>query len=95
MASANLTDGNPNIADLSDENRPTRLAEQFSELYDNEWTDAFGLLTLPGKVTEKEACTILLNMLYVSNTCYSHGFIFLKKYDSSVFASLSPAKLNV
>ncbi|XP_052794310.1 myosin-1B-like [Mya arenaria] len=36
-----LTDNNPNIADLSDKNRPTKLAERYSELYDNQWTDAF------------------------------------------------------
>ncbi|KAL3878451.1 hypothetical protein ACJMK2_030801 [Sinanodonta woodiana] len=41
MASSKLRDNNPNIADLSDPNRPTKLSEQFSELYDNEWTDAF------------------------------------------------------
>ena len=38
LAGAKLTEGNPNIADLSDKNRPTNLAENFSELYDNEWT---------------------------------------------------------
>lgn len=36
-----LTDGNPNIANLSDEKRPTKLAEEYSELYDNAWSDAF------------------------------------------------------
>lgn len=36
-----LTDNNPNVADLSDVNRPTKLAEKYTELYDNQWTDAF------------------------------------------------------
>ncbi|XP_060582839.1 uncharacterized protein LOC132739189 [Ruditapes philippinarum] len=36
-----LTDNNPNIADLSDRDRPTKLAEKFAELYDNQWHDAF------------------------------------------------------
>ncbi|WAQ99631.1 hypothetical protein MAR_024004, partial [Mya arenaria] len=39
-----LTDNNPNIADLSDKNRPTKLAERYSELYDNQWTDAFEIV---------------------------------------------------
>ena len=39
-----LTDNNPNVADLSDKNRPTKLAERYSELYDNQWTDSFVLL---------------------------------------------------
>ncbi|XP_052793948.1 myosin-2 heavy chain-like isoform X2 [Mya arenaria] len=41
IAGANLTYNNPNIADLGDPNRPTKLAEVFSEIYDNEWTDAY------------------------------------------------------
>ncbi|XP_053400807.1 uncharacterized protein LOC128557453 [Mercenaria mercenaria] len=41
LAGAKLTLDNPNIADLSDQKRPTKLAEEFAELYDNEWTDAF------------------------------------------------------
>ncbi|KAK3602858.1 hypothetical protein CHS0354_026418 [Potamilus streckersoni] len=43
-ASLLLKQGNPNIADLSDNNRPTNLAERFSELYDNEYTYAFAEL---------------------------------------------------
>jgi len=39
-----LTDNNPNITDLSDLHRPTKLAERYSELYDNLWTDAFEIL---------------------------------------------------
>lgn len=38
---AELMTDNPNIADLSDSNRPTKLAEIFSELYDNDWTNAY------------------------------------------------------
>lgn len=40
IAGARLKSNNPAIADLSDQNRPSKLAEKFSELYDNEWTDA-------------------------------------------------------
>ncbi|XP_033743214.1 trichohyalin-like isoform X7 [Pecten maximus] len=40
IAGAQLVDNNPAIADLSDPNRPLSLGEKFSELYDNEWTDA-------------------------------------------------------
>lgn len=43
--SVKLRDSNPNIADLNDKYRPTKLAEMFSELYDNEWTDAYTVLT--------------------------------------------------
>ncbi|XP_069131552.1 uncharacterized protein [Argopecten irradians] len=40
IAGTKLVHGNPAITDLSDTNRPTKLSEKYSELYDNEWTDA-------------------------------------------------------
>lgn len=58
-----LTDNNPNIADLSDKNRPTKLAERYSELYDNQWTDAFEVLF---SGDEKETVASLLRLFYVS-----------------------------
>ncbi|XP_053389589.1 uncharacterized protein LOC128552561, partial [Mercenaria mercenaria] len=62
VAGANLTYNNPNIADLSDEKRPTKLAEEFSELYDNEWTDAFEDLQFEN---EKEKTTFMLGLVMV------------------------------
>lgn len=59
--SSQLTDNNPNIADLSDVNRPTKLAEKFSELYDNEWTDAFEVLQKTRN--EYTVITLLLTIL--------------------------------
>ncbi|XP_060583046.1 uncharacterized protein LOC132739367 [Ruditapes philippinarum] len=44
QVSVKLRDNNPKIADLNDEFRPTKLAEMFGELYDNEWTYAFNSL---------------------------------------------------
>jgi hypothetical protein len=40
LAGNKMTEGNPNIAYLGDPNRPTKIAEVYSEIYDNEWTDA-------------------------------------------------------
>lgn len=44
VAGAKLVAGNTSIADLGDRYRPTRIAELFSELYDNEWTEAVDTL---------------------------------------------------
>lgn len=44
FASQQLTAGNPNIADLSDKHRPTKIGEFYSELYDNEWSEAFEVI---------------------------------------------------
>lgn len=48
MAGEKLRENNPAVADLSDCHRPTKLGEMYSELYDNEWTDAFEALTDSG-----------------------------------------------
>ncbi|CAG2186447.1 unnamed protein product [Mytilus edulis] len=45
QASKALHDNNPNITDLSDINRPSKIAERFSNLYDDLWTDACEELT--------------------------------------------------
>ncbi|KAL5012617.1 hypothetical protein ScPMuIL_011168 [Solemya velum] len=55
-----LSDNNPSIADLSDQNRATKLAEKFSELYDNEWTEAMEILEKSND--EERAITILLTV---------------------------------
>ncbi|XP_061164616.1 uncharacterized protein LOC133173647 isoform X2 [Saccostrea echinata] len=44
FASQQLTAGNPNIADLSDKHRPTKIGELYSELYDNEWSEVFEVI---------------------------------------------------
>jgi len=64
MASRKLRDNNPNITDLSDQNRPTKLAEKMSELYDNQWTDAFDELEQT-QMEETEIIRILLQIFTV------------------------------
>ena len=54
-----LTYNNLFIADLA-EKRPRKLAEEFSELFDNEWMDAFNELQL-----KEEHDPYLLNILKV------------------------------
>ncbi|KAK3602810.1 hypothetical protein CHS0354_026361 [Potamilus streckersoni] len=66
-----MSDGNPNITDLSDPNRPSKLGERFSELYDNEWTNAFEGLTVTFGMNDKEAIDFLRNMLL---ECYKSAF---------------------
>lgn len=72
MMGAKLRDNNPAITDLNDPNRPIKIGEQFSGVYENEWTDAF--LSLQDmksdgndgtSISEEEAITILLHILRV------------------------------
>lgn len=65
IAGDKLRVNNPGIADLSDENRPNKLGEKFSELYDNEWTEAYESLEDVG-VDEEEIIKKLLDILKVS-----------------------------
>lgn len=51
MAGSMLTENNPNITDLNDPNRATKLAEKWCKIYDDEWTDA--LESLEKKYSKK------------------------------------------
>ena len=79
MAGARLRDGNPFITDLGDSNRPDKLAERFSELYDNEWSDV--MEKMPVNESEEHKVGILLNILKVSYYIIIwHMFFFSRKY---------------
>ncbi|XP_071127873.1 uncharacterized protein [Mytilus edulis] len=67
-----LRDNNPAITDLNDPNRPMKLGDQFSELYENEWTDAFSdIMDCTNlKLSEIETIDVLLNILKeIYNIC--------------------------
>lgn len=81
VASTQLTDGNPAITDLSDTNRPTRIAEKFSELYDNEWTDAFEALTSQYHMSEREAVDLLFRILKVHVQSCFETFDICNKFE--------------
>jgi hypothetical protein len=87
VAGAKLTDDNPNITDLSDPNRPIKIGEQFSELYDNAWTDAFEKLTGESKLSERDSIHILLDILQVIGIIKrfffrEHGFHYFMMQNS-------------
>ncbi|KAK3100067.1 hypothetical protein FSP39_014227 [Pinctada imbricata] len=69
VAGSKLKYNNPGITDLSDDNRPNKLSEKFSELYDNEWTEAFEALE-GDKMEEEEVIRRLLGILqFVYEEC--------------------------
>ncbi|XP_053400030.1 uncharacterized protein LOC123557685 [Mercenaria mercenaria] len=70
--------GNPEITDLSDENRPTNLGQNFKQLYEDEWTDAFEFLTekRPSKdnqLKDEDAIDMLYSMLKRCNAFCSEA----------------------
>lgn len=74
-----LSEKNPNITDLSDSNRPTKISEKYSELYDNEWTDALETLTGDTSIyTEESAIQVLLACLQVNIVAYMQALLVCK-----------------
>lgn len=63
-----LRDKNPAITNLNDPNRPLKIGEQYNEVYENEWTDAYSTMLDQESLTltEKEIISILLDILRVS-----------------------------
>ena len=63
-----LRDKNPAITNLNDPNRPLKIGEQYNEVYENEWTDAYSTMLDQESLTltEKEIVSILLDILRVS-----------------------------
>ncbi|KAL3878841.1 hypothetical protein ACJMK2_031169 [Sinanodonta woodiana] len=68
-ASLLLRQGNPNIEVLSDPNRPTKLAERFSKLYNNEYADTFEFLQEQGLDKEHIVYVLLRVVRYAYQYC--------------------------
>ena len=54
-----------NVVDLSDSNRPDKLGEQLSDLFDNEWKDAFESLSEGGYTEEEAIQTLRLTLVVI------------------------------
>ncbi|KAL3878448.1 hypothetical protein ACJMK2_030798 [Sinanodonta woodiana] len=90
----NLRDNTPNTEELSDPNRPTKFSEQFSELYDNEWMDAFDELEkLLGDKKEKEIISYLRDfVLEIHSVCNDLSFSKLKTIEEAFVKPSVPSK---
>ncbi|KAJ8317645.1 hypothetical protein KUTeg_005549 [Tegillarca granosa] len=53
----------PNVIDLNDPNRSMKIGEKYSELYDNEWVDAFYYLENSANLREDKILDILQRIL--------------------------------
>ena len=72
------------LVDLSDTNRPTNLADRFSELYDNEWTQALEDLNTIRKDDEVGNVNLLADILEVSIRSNFAQFINGSKYEIDI-----------
>ncbi|KAL3878475.1 hypothetical protein ACJMK2_030820 [Sinanodonta woodiana] len=89
-----LRDNNPNSVQLSDPNRPTKLSEQFSELYENEWADAFvDLKKLVCDKEEKEMISYLRDfVLEIHSVCCDLSFSKLKTIEEAFVKPSVPSE---
>ncbi|KAK3581618.1 hypothetical protein CHS0354_024444 [Potamilus streckersoni] len=72
IGAIHLTENNPNITDLGDADRYEKVLEQLSELYDNEWTDAYEYLTkIQNKSKERSAKQLLQVLQKTFTICMS------------------------
>lgn len=85
LAETKLTAGNAHIQDLSDMNRPQKLGEKLSELYDNEWTDAFEDLRDTENLDEKSN---VLKLLEIFKTCVSFCQLNAEMQEMSLMESV-------
>ncbi|OWF48929.1 girdin-like isoform X2 [Mizuhopecten yessoensis] len=82
-----LTRDNPDIADLSDPKRPHKLGEKYSQLYDDEWTDAMEKLTetKETEISERRGIDILIDILRKSHeSCIKLADDQMKKLQKAV-----------
>lgn len=80
-----LNDNNPDIADLSDPNRATKLAEMYSEIYDNEWTDALEELETYGNKEETSIRMLLDIVKKVDKFCKNKAEDQIRDIEDSFF----------
>ncbi|XP_076070236.1 uncharacterized protein LOC143041946 [Mytilus galloprovincialis] len=76
IAGIQLTKGNSDITDLSDANRPTKLAEKWSSLYTDEWSDAFDVFKT---IMQNENCEIEKELCSIAQKCFNIGQEIEKK----------------
>lgn len=90
LTSKAMHENNPNVADLSDVNRPSKVAERFSRLYDDLWTETCEELTQQYQAEyngEKQAILDLAEILRVCLFRYAnlHITVLLFNWQNNVY----------
>ncbi|CAC5415454.1 unnamed protein product [Mytilus coruscus] len=78
-----LKENNPDIADLSDMNHPTPLAEKFSSLYTDEYTDAIEVIA--NDMDEAASVKVMLQWLQGQNVALSDRCLnYVKEFQKKI-----------
>ncbi|MDP0588198.1 MAG: hypothetical protein QS748_02945 [Candidatus Endonucleobacter bathymodioli] len=97
FAGHQLIDGNPRITDYSDPNRPMKVAEKYSELYDNEWTDMLdACLKNNDNFTEKKSAALSFQSLMIANqVCQNNPALALDAKEAMILKEIKSTFNNV
>ncbi|XP_061184537.1 uncharacterized protein LOC133192559 [Saccostrea echinata] len=81
VAGSKLTTNNPAITDLSDENRPIKLAEKFGQIYDDEWTDSLEEIMNIGLDEVPSIAFLLRIIMSAFHLCCRYNLMFVDLRD--------------
>lgn len=85
LTAAQVMANNPTITDLSDPNRPEKLGEQMSLLYDDQWTDATESLADLKLDDDAVVRTLLDVLIAVYEHCKEAADVQLSKIEEDMF----------
>ncbi|XP_061163881.1 uncharacterized protein LOC133173019 [Saccostrea echinata] len=86
ISGSRLTDGNVQFTDLNTQNRPTKIAERFQELYNDEWMAALDVLPQDDPLSEKKSISTLLYIIQSSfEFCENESREMTRRLTSAVF----------
>lgn len=95
IAGSKLTTNKSDIKDLNDDNRPTKLAEKFGQLYDDAWTDSIEELTEgERRLDDRTAISILLRIVMVEPTSSVFEISYITLYIHILERILSSGSLG-
>lgn len=90
LAGVQMTENNPNVTDLSDIYRPINLGEEFSEIYDNEYTDVLVLLKDKNDVKK-----IQNDLLKTAEICHKYCEDWEKKQFKEILGVFHLPNVNI
>lgn len=96
ISGSRLTDGNVQFTDLNTQNRPTKIAENFRELYNDEWMEALEVMPNDSPDAERKSISTLLYILQSSfEYCKNESKKMNARLVSAVYGDeTQPSELN-
>ncbi|XP_063413750.1 uncharacterized protein LOC134696088 [Mytilus trossulus] len=88
LAGKKLTDGNPDITDLGNPNRPAKIGERWASLYTDEWTYVFEDLTEQNKKKGNTNELPEKQLIKIVDWCYKKCLEIAKEQNNKIHETL-------